>query len=98
MEGKSRRKGLLTTVIVVLCIAAVIILNRVFGNRRYYITSILIMVLSIIPFLFSFERRKPKPMEFVVLAVLCGLIALFGIMPSVAMDFITPFTAGIQLI
>jgi len=36
--------------------------------------------------------------EVLVLAVLCGLIALFGIMPSVAMDFITPFTAGIQLI
>ncbi len=73
MEGKSRRKGLLTTVIVALCIAAVIIMNRTFGNRRYYITSIVIMVLSIIPFLFSFERRKPKPMEFVVLFVLCGI-------------------------
>ena len=36
--------------------------------------------------------------EIAVLAVLCGLIALFGIMPSVAMDFITPFSAGISLI
>lgn len=36
--------------------------------------------------------------EVIVLAVLCGLIALFGIMPSVAMDFITPFSAGISLI
>ena len=36
--------------------------------------------------------------EVIVLAVLCGLIALFGIMPSVAMDFITPFSAGINLI
>ena len=36
--------------------------------------------------------------EVIVLAVLCGLIALFGIMPSVAMDFITPFSGGINLI
>ena len=36
--------------------------------------------------------------EVLVLAVLCGLIALFGIMPSIAMDFITPFSAGINLI
>ena len=31
--------------------------------------------------------------EIAVLAVLCGLIALFGIMPSVAMDFITPYSS-----
>ena len=36
--------------------------------------------------------------EVLVLAVLCGLIALFGIMPSIAMDFITPFSGGINLI
>ena len=36
--------------------------------------------------------------EVAVLAVLCALIALFGIMPAFAMDFITPFTAGIVLI
>lgn len=30
--------------------------------------------------------------EVVVLAVLCALIAVFGIMPSIAMDYITPFS------
>ena len=36
--------------------------------------------------------------EVIVLAVLCGMIALFGIMPSIAMDFITPYSLGINLI
>ena len=33
--------------------------------------------------------------EIAVLAVLCGLIALFGIYPAVAMDFITPYSSVI---
>ena len=36
--------------------------------------------------------------EIAVLAVLCGLIALFGIYPSIAMDFITPFSEAINIL
>ena len=94
MEGKSRKKGLLTTLIVILCIALVIVLNRVFGNRNYYIASAAVMVLSIVPFFFSFERRKPKAMEFIVLAVMCAIGVLSRVIFTAVPAF-KPMTAVI---
>lgn len=46
---------------------------RFFGNRKYYITSLLILAEVLLPFLFLFERRKPKARELVLIGVLCAL-------------------------
>ncbi|MBO4954152.1 MAG: ATP-binding cassette domain-containing protein, partial [Clostridia bacterium] len=47
--------------------------TRFFGNRKYYMTSLLILAEVLLPFLFLFERRKPKARELVLIGVLCAL-------------------------
>ncbi|MDO5398858.1 MAG: ATP-binding cassette domain-containing protein [bacterium] len=46
-----------------------------FGDRRYYFMSLLITAEAMIPFLLSYESRKPRARELVVIAVLCALTA-----------------------
>lgn len=47
--------------------------NYFFGGRKYYFISMLIMLETMIPFCMSFESRKPKARELVVISVLCGI-------------------------
>ena len=44
-----------------------------FGERKYYFTSLLIMLETAIPFLMVFEKRKPRAREIVVISVLCAI-------------------------
>lgn len=44
-----------------------------FGNRKYYFTSLLIIIESMIPFCMMFESRKPKARELIIISVLCAL-------------------------
>ena len=44
-----------------------------FKGREYYLAAILIIVISIFLFMWSFEKRKPKTREVVVLAVMTGI-------------------------
>lgn len=59
------------------CIAAVILLlifgGRVFGNQQYYAVSLMVILLSMVPFFLAFESRKPQAREVVTLAVMCAL-------------------------
>lgn len=43
------------------------------GDRRYYLVSLLILLETMLPFFISFEGRKPQARELVVIAVLCGI-------------------------
>lgn len=44
-----------------------------FGGRKYYFISLLIILETLLPFMLSFERRKPKARELVIISVLCAL-------------------------
>ena len=44
-----------------------------FGDRKYYLVSILILAECMLPFFLVFEGRKPKARELVIIAVLCAL-------------------------
>ena len=41
--------------------------------KEYYLISILIILISIVVFAWSFEKRKPKTREIVLLAVLTSM-------------------------
>jgi ATPase components of various ABC-type transport systems, contain duplicated ATPase len=43
------------------------------GERRYLIISILVILEMMMPFILSFEKRKPKARELVIIAVLCAI-------------------------
>ena len=55
--------------------AAVIVAlgSLVWANRRYYLVSLLVLVLALVPMLLRFERRAPQARELTPLAVLIAL-------------------------
>lgn len=66
------KKVLLLTVSL-LSIALIILWQIFFADTNYYIIAAAIMILSILPFLFSFEKSKPSSRE---LTLIAGLIAI----------------------
>ena len=43
------------------------------GDRKYYFTSMLIILQTMLPFVMVFEERKPRARELIVIAVLCAI-------------------------
>lgn len=48
-------------------------LENVFGTRKYYFISLIIMIYALTPFFMVFEGRKPQARELIVLAALAAL-------------------------
>ena len=75
-----------------------------FKGREYYLVAILIIVISIFLFMWSFEKRKPKTREVVVLAVMTSIATLGRVIffmlpqfkPCVAIIIITGIMLGKQ--
>lgn len=61
----------ISLLVVVVLIPAVLFVSLSYG--RYYITSVLMIVCSMVPFFLSFEKRKPQAREIVTLAVMCAI-------------------------
>lgn len=61
--------------ILILIIIPITILMGVYflGNRKYYIISLLIIIYTMIPFFRTFENRKPKSRELIIIAVLTAI-------------------------
>ncbi len=77
---------------------------RFFGDRRYYIVSLLVIAETLAPFAMIFEERKPRARELVILAVLCALgvagraafVALPGFKPVMAMVILAGVSMGAE--
>ena len=76
-KGISKRTIMASIIILLLIPITIYIGIRYMGNRKYYFISLLIIIYTIIPFFISFENRKPKPREIIVIAVLSA-IAVVG--------------------
>ncbi len=79
--------SLLALVITMLvAIIAVYFGLRCFGQRKYYIISILLIFLAFIPLFISFEKRRPSARELALIAILCALAvasrAVFFMIPQ----------------
>ena len=57
----------------VLVPALVLLGSLVWANRRFYLVSILVTILSLLPMLLRFERRSPQARELVILSVMIAL-------------------------
>ncbi|ARP49677.1 MULTISPECIES: ECF transporter S component [Caproicibacterium] len=59
------------------CLAGIAMLlvfgGKAMGNGHAYGASLLVIVLAMVPFFFSFEHRRPQARELVTLAVLCAI-------------------------
>lgn len=62
------------------------VFEKIFGPRKYYFISLIIVVYSLVPFFMVFEGRKPQVRELVVLATMIALAtagrAAFFMVPS----------------
>lgn len=74
-EKKKMSKKTITQILVILLlIPLTIFLGMNFsGARKYFITSLLVIFESIIPFALVFERRKPQARELTLISVLCAI-------------------------
>lgn len=69
------------------------------GDRKYYFISLLIIIESMIPFFVSFEGRKPKIRDIVMLAVMCALAvtgrAAFFMLPNFSPTMAVVIISGV---
>ena len=74
VTNKKGKKHIWVSILVICLILPILLaVSRYFGNRKYYLCSVLLIVLSMVPFLLSFEQRKPQAREIVTLAVMCAI-------------------------
>lgn len=68
-------KSLLFSIFTVVFIMPLTVLAGIycFDDKKYYFISLLLIIETMIPFAFSFEKRKPSAREIVVISVLCAI-------------------------
>lgn len=62
--------------VIVALIPATLYLGTHLPGRWYYLTSTLIIIETLLPFLFAFEARRPQARELVTIAVMAALAAV----------------------
>ncbi len=67
------RNTLLSVLTLLLMLATIFWGKYKFGDRKYYFISLLIIFEAFVPFAASFERRRPKSAEIVIISVMCAL-------------------------
>ena len=71
---KKNNKSLRISLVVILVLIPVVFMaGNYLGDRKMYITSVIIMLLSMVPFFAGFESRKPQARELVIIAIMCAL-------------------------
>lgn len=70
---KSVKYRWISLLVIVMMVPLVLVSSRYFGNRKYYLCSVLLIILSMVPFFLSFEKRRPQAREIVTLSVLCAI-------------------------
>ena len=101
----SKKAAVLSVITAALLIAAACVLNRFLsGKEYYYLMAVLIIAVSCLPLLVSFEKSRPSARELAVLACMSALAAasraaffsLPTIKPSCAIVIITAACFGAQ--
>ena len=88
MQEKSKKKRLVLTTIIIFIIMPLVIIVGVmlFNDRSYSIISILLAFLACIPFFLSFEKKRPKAREIIIIAVMSAISTVgrfvFAIIPG----------------
>ncbi len=83
LESLRRKRWLRLTLLAVLC--PVVVYLCAVTERKYYLSSLLMVFLTLGLFFLSFERRNPQTRELVLLAVVCAL--------AVAARIVVPFAS-----
>lgn len=95
-----KKSHIATLLIFLLVIPATLFFGLRMSGRAYYLTSTLVIIEIIIPFLLAFESRKPKASEMVVIAVLAALAVVGRVaipIPNFKFVFAIIMLSGIAL-
>lgn len=72
-QAALKKRTMISSLIIMLLIPLTIAAGTRFGQSRYMIVSVLILVYTMAPFFMVFERRKPKAREIVLIAMMSAL-------------------------
>ena len=82
-----KNKGLLTLLILILSLVGTVVWQIAFKTVNYYIVCAVMLVLSMLPFFVSFERKRSTAGEISLIATLIALAvasrAVFYLIPQV---------------
>jgi energy-coupling factor transport system substrate-specific component len=71
---KLPRRTVLAAILILLCIPLTLVLGFVlFDERSYYLISLIIIILAMLPFILVFEGRRPQAREVVMIAVMVAI-------------------------
>lgn len=73
MQKLMKNRLVVATVFIVILIPAILYFGVLMGDRNYAITSTAIMILSILPFILLYEKKRSGLRELVILAVMCAI-------------------------
>lgn len=97
MSGKLSKRTALTLLILVVAVPCLmVLLHSVWGSRKYFLASILLVALACVPFLLRFEGRKPQARELVLLSIMTAL-AVVGRIAFVWIPSFKPLAAIVIL-
>ena len=81
-----KKSTVLSLLAICVLIPGTLFLGTRLPGRAHYITSTLIIIETMLPFFFLFEKRKPQARELVTIAVMCALATVsrvaFAFLPS----------------
>ena len=73
-DRKLTKRTIFAALLILLAVPFTIYIGTYFfGSRKYYFTSLLIILETMLPFCMVFESRKPQARELVVISVLCAI-------------------------
>ena len=91
---KTRR--LIEIIVIVLLIPAALLLSLKLGDRQYFLSSVVVMILMMLPFFVHFEYRAPSARELVTLAVMAAICAM-GRIVFVMVPYISAMTGLVMI-
>ena len=94
-QGKSARHWIVWLAVLIAAPATLLAAWR-FGSRKYYLSSLLLIVYAMLPFFVRFEHRKPQARELVTIAVMSA-VAVASRAGFIMVPFFKPLT-GIVMI
>ena len=94
-RGVSARNWIVWLAVLIAAPATLLVAWR-FGNRKYYLSSMLLIVYAMLPFFVRFEHKKPQARELVTIAVMSA-VAVASRAAFIMVPFFKPLT-GIVMI
>lgn len=78
-QAALKKRTMISSLIIILLIPFTIAVGTKFGQSKYMIVSVLILVYTMTPFFMVFEKRKPKAREIVLIAMMSALTVVLQV-------------------